>query len=197
MRLQPSGGGQSSTGTQGCAQPDPAAAAAGADSTQQGTLPEQDCQQDAYAAAAGSYGQDPDAAAGDVDYQVLRISAGADFSAQGAQHACSLQEAADSQAPQDMDGQQLLQDQARSKATDGRLQQGPPRRDGGLGVVDGLRASSGGRRRPVSATVIKQTLFDFSAVTPTHAEVHYLRASDQEGLRWVFLGRSAARLAPR
>jgi hypothetical protein len=96
-----------------------------------------------------------------------------------------------------MDGQQLLQDQARSKTTDGRLQQGPPRRDGGLGVVDGLRASSGGRRRPVSATVIKQTLFDFSAVMPMHAEVHYLRASDQEGLRWVFLGRSAARLAPR
>jgi hypothetical protein len=95
----------------------------------------------------------------------------------------------DAQLPQDLNGQILLQSQMRSMTAGAQLEGTYKGSDATGAPGDSIKASSGGtgRRRPMSAVPIKQTLFDFGPADPVHATVHYLRPSDQEGLRWVML----------
>jgi hypothetical protein len=182
--LQPSGGGEDSTaGGQ-----DPAAlnaltaalssTALAAEADQQQLGPDAA----AYSAAAGTYALDPSS----PHHQLVQISAGADLTPQvfaqqqQQQQQQQGQEFADSRMPQDMNAQAL--NSQRSRSTNGRLQEGA-KVDMGAGL-ECIKSSGGGRRCHSSANPLKQTLFDFSAVEPEHAAVHFMKASDQEDFRW-------------
>lgn len=183
VRLQTSGGGQ---GTQdGTADSTSGPAAAGPNT--EGTISplrisSRLTEPAAYALAAG------------VDdgpgYQVLQVRAGG--SASTGSQGYGQQEDSDAQMLQDLNGPQiLLQDKGRSQSTGGRLEAAGAaagaEKGSTLGVVGGWRASSGGRKagRPNAASAVKPTLFDFTPADPVHAEVHYLRAADQEDFRCV------------
>jgi hypothetical protein len=129
---------------------------------------------------------------------VVQVTAGDDVSTGGQQQAYAQQQEASSDARmlQDLNQgppQVFLQDTGRSQSTGGRLEAsaaaaGAAEKGSGLGVVSGWRASSSGRKagRPnTSASAVKPTLFDFTPADPVHAEVHYMRAADQEDFRWV------------
>jgi hypothetical protein len=129
-------------------------------------------------------------AGADAGYNILQVSADHELEASAGAGALAYKQQAqdsqdDAQMAQDLNGQMpqvLLHYKARSQSTGGRLEAGVPK-EGALGVVGGFRASSSGRRRPAAASPIKQTLFDFRPAEPMHAEIHYLRTTDQEDFR--------------
>lgn len=120
----------------------------------------------------------------DPGYHVLQVSA--DGNEQAVYCSQQQQERSDEQLPQDHDSDHmlLLQHQASSKTTGGRLEEAGKHGSGGaFDQLDRVLGSNGGRRRPATAVSLKQTLFDFTPVDPVHAEVHYLRAADQGDFR--------------